>query len=126
MGRSVSLLIDSCILIDHLRGIEQATEFLDGAGHAAISEITWIEVLVGAENAEGEIPLRALLSGFERLPIDHEVAEEAVRIRRARRLKLPDALILATARVHQRVLVTRNTKDFRKDDPDVQVPYLLS
>jgi predicted nucleic acid-binding protein len=107
-------------------GEEEATELLRTSGRCAISEITWIEVLVGAEDAAAEVPLRALLSSFERLPIDHEVSEEAVRIRRERRLKLPDALILATARVHHRLLATRNTKDFSVDDPDVHVPYDLN
>jgi predicted nucleic acid-binding protein len=53
------------------------------------------------------------------------VAEEAVRIRRQRRLKLPDAIILATARVHGLVLVTRNTKDFDPADPAIRIPYAL-
>ena len=41
-------------------------------------------------------------------------------------MKLPDAIILATARVHRPVLATRNTKDFAREDPSVHVPYVLS
>ena len=48
-----------------------------------------------------------------------------MRLRRERRLKLPDALIWATARRHGSLLVTRNTKDFPKDDPGVRVPYSI-
>lgn len=121
----MSVLLDSCILIDHLRGIRAATEFLQGVGPAAVSEITWMEVLAGARDAESERPIRHLLSTFVRLPIDDEVAEEAVRIRRQRRMKLPDAIILATARVHRMVLATRNTRDFDREDPSVRVPYVL-
>lgn len=120
------LLVDTCILIDHLRGVEAATEFLGGCGRCAISEITWIEVLVGARDEQAELPLRGLLSSFERLPIDRAVAEEAVRIRRESRLKIPDALILGTARVHRLTLVTRNTKDFDPTAADIEVPYTLS
>ncbi len=51
------------------------------------------------------------------------VAREAVALRKASRLKLPDALILATARVHGLLLVTRNHRDFSPSEPDVRVPY---
>lgn len=72
-----------------------------------------------------ETRLRELLRRFAILPVTLEVADEAALIRRERRLKLPDAIILATARVHELVLVTRNTKDFPADDPMVRVPYQL-
>ncbi|GDX79249.1 ribonuclease VapC [Deltaproteobacteria bacterium] len=119
----MNYLLDSCILIDHLRGNSAATEFLLSTPGAAISHITWIEVMVGATDAAGERPLRALLSGFRVLPVDGEVAEEAVRLRRSRRVKLPDAIIWATARVHRLELATRNTKDFTPHEPGVTVPY---
>ncbi len=118
-------LLDSCILIDHLRGNVAATEFLLQTRGAAISHITWIEVMVGAADPEGERPLRALLSGFRVIPVDTDVAEEAVHLRRSRRVKLPDAIIWATARVHRLELATRNTKDFAPDEAGVTVPYRL-
>ena len=45
------------------------------------------------------------------------------KIRRDRRVKLPDAVIWATARAESALLVTRNTKDFPRDDPGIRVPY---
>lgn len=36
-----------------------------------------------------------------------------------------DALIYATARVHDAVLVTRNTRDFPPGTPGIHVPYTL-
>jgi predicted nucleic acid-binding protein len=38
-------------------------------------------------------------------------------------MRLPDAIILATARAESALLVTRNTKDFPRDDPASRVPY---
>ena len=118
-------LVDSCILIDHLRGHVAATEFLRAARAPAISQITWIEVMVGASGPSDEDALRALLSAFVVLPVDGQVAEEAVRVRQSHRLKLPDALIFATARVTGRTLVTRNTKDFKAGEAGVLFPYAL-
>src|SRR3546814_2328954 len=50
--------------------------------------------------------------------IDDEIAHRAAALRRERpRLKSPDAIILATAQIRGRVLVTRNTKDFPASMP---------
>jgi predicted nucleic acid-binding protein len=119
------VLLDSCILIDFLLGHDAAHEYISQLDGAAISMITWMEVVVGASSSDEEVALRAFLATFEVLPIDARVAEEAVALRRTRRLKLPDAIILATARVHERALATRNTKDFADGEPDVTIPYLL-
>lgn len=89
----------------------------------AISVIVWAEVLVGTRNPEEEGAIREFLAGFELLPLDRETVEEAVKLRRAHHLRLPDALVWATARVKGALLVTRNTKDFPADDPGVRVPY---
>jgi hypothetical protein len=103
-----------------------ATSFLEKERQAAISPITWMEVMCGALDEAEEVALRSLLATFVLLPIQGAVAEMAVRIRRERRMKLPDAIIYATAQVHGLRLVTRNTKDFPKDWVDVVVPYELA
>lgn len=121
----MSPLLDSCILIDVLAGSVNATEYVRHLRGGAISQITWMEVMVGAVGAEEERTVRALLAAFEVVPLDDSVAEEAVLLRRARRLKLPDAIIFATARVHGRDLATRNTRDFTEGEPGVIVPYRL-
>ena len=121
----MSILVDSCILIDHLRGHQVASRFLLEAEAPCLSQITWIEVMAGALSDAEEARIRALLAAFRIVPVDERVSEETVRIRRTRRLKVPDALILATARVHGLTLATRNTKDFAPGDPDVFVPYAL-
>ena len=78
--------------------------------------------MVGAADDRESARLRWFLSGFTRVPIDDDVSELAVAIRREHRLRLPDAVIWASARHVGRVLVTRNTKDFPADDPGVRVP----
>lgn len=121
----MSVLLDSCILIDFLLGHDEAREYVSRLDDAAISMISWMEVAVGASSPDEEVVLRTFLTTFEVLPIDTRVAEEAVHLRRSRRMKLPDAIIFATARVHGRALATRNTKDFGVDEPGVTIPYQL-
>ena len=125
MGPVATELLDSSILIDHFNGIAAATEFIDECETPAISVITWIEVVTGFRSASDEAEGRQLLATFEVFSVSDPVSEEAVIIRRERRLKLPDAIILATARAHGLVLVTRNTKDFPPGDPSIHVPYQL-
>lgn len=121
----VASTLDSNILIDYLLGRpEAAIEIQRDGGVPAISIVSWIEVMSGARPDEEE-RVRDFLDGFEIIPVTPAIAIEAARLRRARRLKLPDAVIWATARVEGRVLVTRNTKDFPAHDPGVREPYRL-
>jgi predicted nucleic acid-binding protein len=121
----VKALFDTNILIDYLNGIPDAGKEIGRYRQKAISLITWLEVMAGA-TAQDEAVIKAFLSQFELLPIDSTVSAEAVAIRRTRRIKLPDAIILATARTGDRLLITCNTKDFPAGlDPDVRMPYQL-
>lgn len=80
--------------------------------------------MAGASSPEEEAANRGFLAAFVILPVDTAVAEEAVGLRRGRRLKLRDAIIYATARVHGRTLATRNRRDFRDGEVGVDVPYV--
>jgi len=87
--------------------------------------ITWIEVMTGAAD-EGEEPvLCAFLSNSLCLPITREVANRAAVNRRQRKIKRPDAIILATIEVAKRRLVTRNVKDFSAGIRGIRVPYRI-
>ena len=118
-------LLDTNILIDYLGGVEAAREEIARHDGPLISAITWMEVLVGAAD-EGEMArLRWFLSGFGRVAIDDRVSELAVAIRREHRIRLPDAIIWASARSLNGLLVTRNTRDFPAGAPGVRVPYSI-
>jgi predicted nucleic acid-binding protein len=66
-----------------------------------------------------------LLARFVVLPLDDAAANHAVLIRRERRLKLPDAIILATAVSRNMTLVTRDEKAFGKHNANVRIPYRI-
>jgi predicted nucleic acid-binding protein len=119
----VKALFDTNILIDYLAGVPASRDELGRYRERLISVVTWMEVLVGARNeAEADV-IEIFLRDFVVLPVSRQVARGAVDLRTTHRIKLPDAVIWATARTESALLVTRNTKDFQRDDPGVRVPY---
>jgi predicted nucleic acid-binding protein len=118
------LLLDTNILIDVLRGEAVALAWLELQQQARISVITWIEVLVGCRGGEMET-VEAWLDTFPRLPIGDAVARETVQLRQQHGLKVPDAIILATARCAELTLATRNSRDFPLELGGILHPYRL-
>ena len=111
-------------VINALNGLPEADDEYARYERVQISRITWMEVLVGAQ--DDDVQLRDFLeTHFEIIPLDLAVAETAVRLRRAHLMRLPDAIIWATARVHDARLVTRNTKDFLLEWSGIHVPYTV-
>ena len=115
-------LFDTNILIDFLNGIAAAKKELALYESRAISIVTWMEVMSGGEPVL-ESTTRAYLNQFTVIPVGEPIAERAVKLRRELRLKLPDAIILATSLETGLMLVTRNTKDFGSKLPGVRNPY---
>ncbi len=120
----VKALFDTNILIDFFNGAREAHEELARYDDLGISIVTWMEVMVGAAPATADAT-KAVLSRFRVVPLDDLVAIEAVELLRRHRMKLPDAIIWASARIEHRLLVTRNEKDFPVSDPGVRAPYRL-
>lgn len=120
---------DANIVIDALAGYPPArTEIERAVGLTSrpwISRMAWIEVLSKGNEAMVQDAL-VFLSRFGLDEIDDEISRRAAALRRERpRLKSPDAIILATAQIRGRVLITRNTKDFPAAMPGIRVPYTL-
>ena len=114
---------DTNIVIDMLHNRPAAWAEWRLATRAWISRMTWIEVMSGVpESARTET--EEFLAFFAMSEIDVEIARRAAAIRHQRKsLKSPDAIILASALVSGRILVTRNTKDFPAEMPGIRVPY---
>jgi predicted nucleic acid-binding protein len=120
---SVKAVVDTNILVDYLNGLEKARRELDSFEELYISLVTWMEILVGAKAEEEESEIREFLRRFRVQPVDEGVAERAVAIRRREKIRLPDAIIWATAQHLGLLLVTRNTRDFPAKHPGIRVPY---
>ncbi len=120
----MKLVFDTNILIDYLKGIGAAKEIIENYRDKLISIITWMEVLVGTKPEHQQVT-KSFLRQFTVVEVNSSIAQIAVFIRQEYKIKLPDALILATAEQYNALLVTRNTKDFSEDNPAVLVPYRL-
>ncbi|MES2289647.1 MAG: PIN domain-containing protein [Pseudomonadota bacterium] len=120
---------DANILIDALGGIASArheiVRAMSTTPRAWISRMAWVEVM--SKGAPHVLPgMERFLASFDVDEVDPEIARRAAALRRERpRLKSPDAIILASAQVRGRILVTRNIKDFPANMPGIRVPYTL-
>ncbi len=109
-------LADTNILIDHLRGNTQATEFLTQES-PAISAITVAELIQGCRNPKQLAQVNILLSDFEIIHIDHPISHLATKLVSdlylSHGLKLLDAIVAATAIKHKLILKTQDAKHFK-------------
>ena len=107
------MLIDSNIIIyaaqpEHAR----LREFI-AAQAPAVSAVSYVEVLGYHElTAPEESLLREFFAVSTMLPIDQDVLDQAVTLRRQQKMSLGDALVAATALVHRLPLATHYVNDF--------------
>jgi predicted nucleic acid-binding protein len=105
-GTVADVLVDTDVFIDHLRG---AVELKPRHHRVHYSVITRAELFAG--NSASDLFVQ-LLSPFREIQVDRSIAERAGRIRREAGIRLPGALIAATALDRGLDLASRNTKDF--------------
>lgn len=118
-------VFDSNILIDTLNDVAAAQAELMRYKRRYISRMTWIEVLTGALPDDGD-RAEGFMRYFTVIEVNEEIGRRAAALRSERkRLKLTDSIILASAQISGRILVTRNTKDFPANMPGIRVPYTL-
>lgn len=116
---------DTNIVIDMLHNRPAAWTEVRSVTRAWISRMTWIEVMSGAPDTAAT-ETEAFLRLFAMSEINEDIARRAAALRHQRKsLKSPDAVILASAQVTGRILVTRNTRDFPAAMPGIRVPYKI-
>lgn len=125
------VLFDTNILIDWSKKYAESLVEISHWDHAAISIITWMELIAGTANGKEAVDIKRFLDDMkiEIIQIDNNIAVAAATIISNRRrigekMGLQDALIQATAADTNRVLITRNGKDF-KTYPLLRIPYEL-
>ncbi len=118
-------VFDSSILIDALNDVGSAHAELKRYNRRYISRLTWVEVVTGALPDDGD-RAEGFLSYFTIIEVNEEIGRRAALLRSDRKhLKTVDAIILASAQLSGRILITRNTKDFPAAMPGIRIPYTL-
>lgn len=113
----MSIVLDTSILVDHLRGSDAATEYLASLDTPpSCSEVSRIEVIQGLRSSERRAASR-LFAVVVWVPVDESVARRAGELGRRWRRSHPgigvaDLAIAATAEELEATLATRNLKHF--------------
>lgn len=118
-------LIDTNVAIEYIGATlpEKALNKLDTIidSHFYISVINKIELLgfAGLSTNETE-KFTMLVEAAINLGLNKEVVNKTIEIRKEYKIKIPDAIIAATALTYDLVIITRNISDF-KNIPNIQL-----
>ena len=112
-------LIDTSVVIKYLNAsisadsLSKLDQIIDQ--ESRISFITEIELQVwNPSNPDDMAIYQEFVASSLVIGMDSNIIRETIRIRKHYRIKLPDALIAATALVNDLVLVADNDKDYEK------------
>ncbi len=124
------VLFDTSIIIDHLRGINAASNLIskvqNGEVMGFISVITEAELFAGKsmEDRGNEGYVADLLDLFTKIHVDSHIARIAGNFKRVHNVLLPDCIIAATAFTQGYKLLTKNVKDFERiTEIRIEAPY---
>jgi len=124
-------LLDSNVIIGYLAGripasgMKTLSEIIDKVPN--ISVISQIEVMRFNDTQENEAVLEKFINLSKIYPLSNNVVKHTIYLCKNSKIKLPDAIIAATALVENFILVTRNIADF-KNIPDLILldPWIIS
>lgn len=124
-----TLLLDSNVLIDYLRGRDKAVKYLESRTEdLVVSAVTVAELHAGARNQKEKEALVEFLTAFGVFPVCADIASQAGAYRaqygKSHGVDLIDALIAATAARREIPLVTCNRKHFPMLK-EIRIPYRM-
>lgn len=113
------MLVDTDVMIWHLRGYPVAAQRLDQLQQLVISAVTYMELLQGMRNNTEMVALQKSLAlrKATQLPLTPDITTKAIelmeRFSLSHHMQMGDALIAATALEHKLTLLTGNVKHFQ-------------
>lgn len=125
-----SIVLDTDILIDFLRGFEKALGYFEELKNSDnliyYSSVTEAELISGREcdKIEKKAKILDFLSNFAKVPVNNEIAIKAGDFSRINSIETADAIIAATAFVMKANLITRNEVDYKRiKEIKLKIPY---
>lgn len=107
------LFVDTNVLLYFLMGHEEVVELISDKD-LTISFITELEILSFPKLTKGaEYQIKELLSTCTIIELKQDVKDQTIELRKKYKLKLPDAIIAASAYLHKLPLMTSD-KDFQE------------
>ena len=119
METKISYLLDTCILVDFLRGNKSIYDILVGNKdvNLSISTITMMELVLGAFNKKEVLYIQKAFSNINIVYINEEISKLGQKLlinyNKSHNLLIDDALIAATSLVTKLELMTYNKADFQ-------------
>ena len=109
-----NFLIDTNIIIYLAQDQLRMSDFAKNEDNLYISSITYMEALgFSFQDQNEEDKITKFCNVLKHLYLTEEVEKQTIVIRKSKKIKLPDAIIAATAKVHDLTLVTCNSDDFK-------------
>lgn len=113
------LLVDTNIVLYFLKGNPDITRFFKDY-HIVVSFITELELLsLSSISPDDEQTIRTFLGQIQIIDLHSDIKVKTINIRKQSKLKLPDAIIAATANSFDLPLLTADMAFSRIDDPRI-------
>ena len=110
----VNYLLDTNIIIYSIKNEVIIDSFVKDEDELFLSSITYIEALgFPFQTWDEENRITMFCNMYKRLFLTEEVEKQTIQIRKSKKIKLPDAIIAATAMVYNLTLITHNMDDFK-------------
>ena len=114
-------LMDTNVGIDLLGGLlsSKVIKWLDNQileSNISISVINEIELLGFNTTLDEAQDLQDLINNVIVIELSRDVVNQTIQLKKIKKMKLPDAIIAATALVHNLTIVSRNKSDFKNID----------
>lgn len=115
-------LLDSNVIIDASKGIVSIKDIVNNYDYLYTSIITYVETQgYNFEDKEEKEIVTQILNSIEIVNLNKEIADIAIDYRKRKKIKLPDAFILATAKYLNTDLLTSDVSDFQNIDSFIKL-----
>jgi len=116
---NMSYALDTNSILYYLKKHKNLSDFfisiIQGSEPVSLSVVNKIELLsYSGLQEEDEKQIKEFIQDFKMRELDDEIVDKTIEVRKKYKLKLPDAIIAATAMINNLILVTHNKKDFKE------------